>query len=79
MASNTEYESALRRAFVDNRASSIVITSRRQQFQLDAVSYGSEQGWLTGELDDSDEQSAAYVCRLTKKGREHFGLEARRG
>jgi uncharacterized protein YbdZ (MbtH family) len=69
-----EYESALRRAFVDHRADCIVITSRRQQFQIESANYGIDQGWLTGKLDESDEQSASYVCRSTEKGREHFGL-----
>lgn len=67
-----EYESALRRAFFDRRADSIVITSRRERFQMESANYGIEQGWLTGELDESDEQSAAFVCRLTDAGRKHF-------
>lgn len=79
MASNAEYESALRRAFVDHRADYIVITSRHQQFQIESANYGIKQGWLTDEFNEYDEQSAVWVCRLTKRGREHFGLEAKRG
>ena len=71
-----EYEQSLRRAFVDRRADYIVITSRRERFQIEAANYGIEQGWLSGELDDRDVQSTAWVLRLTQQGREHFGLEA---
>ena len=69
-----EYEDALRRAFVERRADYIVITSRRQQFQIASSGYGIEQGWLQGYWDTRDEQASAWVCRLTAKGREHFGL-----
>lgn len=70
-----EYEAALKRAFVDRRADYIVITSRREQFQAESANYGIDQGWLSGEWDDRDEQSTAFVCRLTPEGRKHFGLE----
>lgn len=70
----SEYESALRRAFVDKRADYIVITSRRERFQIEAVNFGIEQGWLKGEWDESDEQSSAFVCRLTDSGKQHFGI-----
>ena len=69
-----EYEQALRRAFVDHHADYILITSRRERFQIEAADYGVDQGWLKGEMDTRDEQSSAWVCRLTDKGREHFGL-----
>jgi hypothetical protein len=72
-----EYESALRRSFVEKRASCVVITSRRQQFQIEAVNYGIDQGWLEGEWDRSDEQSTAFVARLTEAGKRHFGLEGK--
>jgi hypothetical protein len=72
-----EYKSALRRAFVERRADYIVITSRREQFKAAAVSYGIDQGWLEGEWDRSDEQSTAFVARLTEAGRKHFGVEGR--
>jgi hypothetical protein len=71
-----DYEAALRHAFVDRRAVCIAITSRRQQFQIEAANYGIEQGWLSGELDERDEQSTVWIGRLTEKGREHFGLSA---
>jgi hypothetical protein len=70
-----EYEAALRRAFVEKRAACVVISSRRQQFQIRCTNYGIEQGWLKGRWDDSDEQSTAFVARLTDEGRTHFGLE----
>lgn len=73
-----ELEDALRRAFVDHRADFVVITSRRQQFQIESVNLGIDRGWLHGEGDDRDEQSTAFICRLTKAGREHFRLEAER-
>ena len=69
-----EYEASLRRAFVERRADFIVITSRRERFQIEAANYGVDQGWLKGEMDTRDEQSSVWVCRLTDKGREHFGL-----
>jgi hypothetical protein len=71
---NAEPEAALRRAFVDHHADYIVITSRRQQFQIESANYGIGQGWLKGEWDERDEQSAAWICRLTDQGRKHFGL-----
>ena len=70
-----EYEAALRRAFVDGRADYIVITSRREQFQIEAANFGLDLGWLRGEWDTRDEQSTAWVLRLTSEGRKHFGLE----
>jgi uncharacterized protein YbdZ (MbtH family) len=69
-----EYESALRRAFVERRADFIVITSRHEQFQIESANFGVDQGWLKSEMDTRDEQSSAWVCRLTDKGREYFGL-----
>lgn len=39
------------------------------------MNYGIEQGWLKGKWDERDEQSTAFVCRLTPKGRKHLGLE----
>jgi hypothetical protein len=70
-----EYEAALRRAFVDGRADYIIITSRREQFQIEAANFGVYKGWLRGEWETWDEQSTAWVCRLTLEGRKHFGLE----
>lgn len=72
-------EAMLRRAFVDHRADYVVISSRRQQAQIESVNYGIERGWLTGEWDESDEQSTAFICRLTTAGRKHFGLKAKEG
>lgn len=70
-----QYEDALRRAFVDRRADYIVVTSRRERFQLSAASYGEDKGWLSCHVDDRDEQSTSYVYRLTPSGRRYFGLE----
>jgi hypothetical protein len=53
-----------------------VITSRREQFQIASANYGIDQGWLHGEWDARDEQSTAFICRLTDAGRKHFGLKA---
>lgn len=69
-----EYEAALRRAFVEHHADYIVISSRREQFQIESANYGIGQGWLTGRLDERDEQSTAWICRLTDEGRKHFGV-----
>lgn len=69
-----EYEAALRRAFVDRSADFIVVSSRYERFQLETLYYGVERGWLSSHLDESDEQSAALVARLTPSGKKHFGL-----
>lgn len=68
------YESALRRAFVDKKYDKIIITSRREMYQIKAASYGIAQGWLEGEFDNRDEQSSAWILRLTDEGKEHFHL-----
>ena len=75
MARTNEWEASLRRAFVDNRADYIVLTSRREEFLLKSANYGINRGWLTGTFEGPDVQSMALVCRLTKEGRKHFGLE----
>lgn len=77
MSNKSEWEAALRRAFVEHRADYIVITSRREQFQIESANYGIEQGWLRGQMDEHDPQSSAFVCRLTEAGRTHFGLDAK--
>jgi len=69
-----EYEDALRRAFVYHRADYIVISSRREKFQIESATYGIDKGWLRGEWKDSDEQATAWVCRLTDEGKKHFGI-----
>lgn len=74
IAKQVEYENALRKAFVDRHADFIVLTSRRQQFQIASANYGVDQGWIKGEWDERDEQSTVWIGRLTDKGREHFGL-----
>ena len=81
MTDRAECEAALRRAFVDRRADFIVITSRRERFQIESANYGIDQGWLRGDWDERDEQSVAWVLRLTDAGRKHFGfgLEERHG
>ena len=48
--------------------------SLRRAFELEAANYGVDQGWLVGRMDTRDEQSSAWVCRLTDKGREYFGV-----
>ena len=53
---NDEYESALRRAFVEHRADFVVITNRREQFQIEATNYGVDQGWLHGEMSMVDKE-----------------------
>lgn len=69
-----DYEDSLRKAFVDHRADYIVITSRREQYQIQAANYGLDQGWLYSQMDSTDEQSSAWVLRLTDKGKEYFGI-----
>ena len=71
----TEMEAMIRKAFVDGKADCIVITSRREQTQILTVNYGITQGWLDAEWDTSDEQSTAYVARLTPLGRKYFGFD----
>lgn len=73
----SELEGALRRAFVDHRADFIVIDSRKQVFQIASADLGINRGWLKGEWHEEDEQSTALVCRLTPKGRKHFGMQSR--
>lgn len=65
-------EAMLRRAFVDDRADFIIVSSRRQVEGILAAAYGVAQGWLTGRLNDDDEQSTYVVYRLTEAGRKHF-------
>jgi uncharacterized protein YbdZ (MbtH family) len=72
---NSDLEAALRRAFVDHSADYIIITNRREQFQIESANYGIDQGWLNSEWVERDEQSAAFVCRLTAEGKKHFGLD----
>lgn len=69
-----EFEASLRRAFVDGKADYVAIYSRREQFLLESANYGVERGWLTGKLEQQDEQSSRYCFRLTDEGRAHFGL-----
>lgn len=71
-----ELEAALRRAFVDRRWTTVVITSRREQFQIKSVNYGIDKGWLEGEMNEADEQSSFYEAWLTPEGRKHFGIES---
>lgn len=70
---DTEKESMLRRAFVEKRADYVVISSRREQRQIESVNYGVDRGWLNSE-DHDDGQSTCVTFRLTAQGREHFGL-----
>jgi len=73
-------EAMLYRAFVEHRADYIVITSRLQRTQIQSAEYGVERGWLKKTVVDTDEQSTAWVYRLTQKGRAYmFGKEAANG
>lgn len=75
-----EREAMLHRAFVEKRAGCIVITSRRERLQIQSAEYGVERGWLAKTVDTEDEQSTAWVYRLTPKGRTYFfGTEATHG
>ena len=76
MTEEQEWEAALRRAFVDRRADSIVLYDRRERFLLESAAYGERMGWLEGRLVELDEQSTEERYRLTSEGRKHFGLEA---
>ena len=67
-----ELEAALRRAFVDNKADFVCIFSRRSRFLIESAQLGMEQGWLSEEFVELDEQSSELRYRLTQKGREHF-------
>lgn len=74
IATEQEYEAALRRAFVDKRWDSIMIDSRRQEFQIKSANYGVEKGWIVGEWNDQDVQYTFWTGRLTEAGKKHFGL-----
>jgi hypothetical protein len=71
---NSEYEDALRRAFVDERADFIFYDSRRQRFQAEGIAYGEKRGWLTGKLVEIDDQYSRYEARLTDECRKYFGI-----
>jgi hypothetical protein len=74
-----ELELSLRRAFVDRRADYIIYDGHtaRNRFLSASISFGKERGWLTEPQERGDEQWKEYHYRLSKKGREHFGLMAR--
>lgn len=72
--SSIDYEESLRKAFVDQHADYIMISSRRQVYQAKVANYGIDMGWLESQWDNSDEQSTVFVCRLTDAGKQHFGL-----
>lgn len=74
--SDTEKEAMLRRAFVDNGADYIVISSRRQWRQIESANYGIDRGWLRSQWHDEDEQSTCVTFRLTKEGRKYFREQA---
>lgn len=74
VATDTEFEVALRKHFVDDNRSDIVIWSKREQFHLESVWYASRMGWMTSELIQTDEQSSYLLCELTEAGRKHFGI-----
>jgi len=69
-----EFEERTAKAFHQG-ADYVIIRSRHQQFQAEAVDYCISKGWLTcGELIQLDEQSSEIRCRLTSKGKEHWGI-----
>lgn len=75
-----ERKAMLHRAFVEKRAGCIVITSRRERLQIQSAEYGVERGWLAKTVDTEDEQSTAWVYRLTPQGRKYFmGEDAANG
>ena len=72
-----EQEAMLYRAFVERRARYVVISSRREIAQIEAVNYGISHGWLESTWHDADEQSTYLTFRLTDKGSRHFGVPRR--
>lgn len=74
MSVEEEYEEALRKAFVENKWDSILIDSRRQEFQIRSANYGIEKGWIAGEWHDGDVQYTYWTGTLTEAGKQHFGL-----
>lgn len=80
-----DLEASLKRAFADRGANFIIVDGHtmRNQFLVDGVNYGLEQGWLKPGKDiDEDEilghglgQYLAYTYVLTDKGREYFGVK----
>lgn len=72
-----EYEAALRRAFVDNRADFIVLDSspRGQRFRSACTAWALDAGLLYHDGTDSDGQCEVASFRLTHAGRQAFGLE----
>lgn len=54
----------------------IYYDNRRQEFSASAIAFGISQGWLTGALNEIEEQYSRYEARLTDAGRAHFGLQA---
>ena len=71
---DSDYIAALRRAFVERRADYVALTSRREQFQAEAMNFGMDRGWLRGQWDTRDPQSTAFICRLTEEGKRYFNL-----
>ncbi len=80
-----DLEACLKRAFVDKKASYIVVDGHtlRSEFLKESVNYGVEKEWLMRGKDiDEDEilgrglgQYFAYTYRLTGEGRQYFGLK----
>ncbi len=69
-----EFEDSLRHAFVYQKADFIFYDSRRQVFLAECVNYGIYKGWLTGFLNEIEEQYSRFEVRLTPEGKRHFGL-----
>lgn len=70
-----EFEDSLRRAFCRDKPPDLIFyDSRRQQFLAEGIAYGIERGWLTGELNEMDEQYSRYEARLTPEGKKYFGV-----
>lgn len=75
--SEAELEAALRRAFVVNRADTIIYDGHvacRQPFLRAGFELGIRKGWLvkTGRVDESQYTAAYYG--LSDEGRKHFGI-----
>ena len=75
--SEKDLETALRKAFVDNRAKSILMDGHeaRSPFKRDAFNYGIDQGLLRKHEDIEDSPYTAMTYVLTDKGKKSFGLD----
>ena len=72
-----DLEDALRRAFVEKKAETILVDGDilRDNFLRESVSLGIEKGWLEVKSKLEEEQWTTLFYGLTKTGRNYFGLE----